>query len=63
MVDFISVTTTNVTNAQFTSQALSLFSMSNIHSVYNTSLNNNAKGNLGNTKYFMQFCVQILLIN
>lgn len=63
MVDLISVTTTNVTNAHFTSQALSLFSVSNIRSVYNTSLNNNAKGNLGNTKYFMQFSVQILLIN
>lgn len=62
MVDLISITITDITNASFTSQVLALVSVSNIHSVYNTSLNNNAKLNLGNIIYFMQFNVQLLLI-
>lgn len=61
MVDLISITTANITNAPFASQVLSLFAVSNIYSVYNTSLNSSVKENLGNTGYFM-FCVQIVFI-
>lgn len=62
MVDLISITTTNITNAPFASQVLSLFAVSNIYSVYNTSLNSSVIENLGNTGYFMVFGVQIVLI-
>lgn len=62
MVDLISITISNITNASFTSQVLALVSVFNIHSVYNTTLDNNAEWNLGNINYFVHFSVQLLLI-
>lgn len=62
MVDLISITTTNTTNTPFASQVLSLFAVSNICAVYNTSLNSTVKEKFRNTEYFVEFSMQIVLI-